>query len=116
MWLTEGESSRLLTGFYLIIPHGRLLHLTLFLYADSDYKVNQFLLVDLFYIGPIISVARVGRYGCMGQGSRITSEAMILHGGIGVTGKINGEEEIKNESSSRSGYFKRGKLSSSILR
>jgi hypothetical protein len=30
---------------------------------QSYYKVNQFLLVDLFYIGPIISVARVGRTG-----------------------------------------------------
>lgn len=29
----------------------------------SYYGVNQFLLVDLFYIGPIISVARVERTG-----------------------------------------------------
>jgi hypothetical protein len=40
---------------------------------------------------------------------------MILHGGLGVTGKINGEEEIKNESSNWSGYFKRGKSVQAFL-
>jgi uncharacterized membrane protein len=32
----------------------------------SYYKVNQFLLVDLFLIDSIISVARVGRTGAWG--------------------------------------------------
>lgn len=61
MLLIEGDSSDVVAFLLFHKYDCEILHLNY--RVLSYYRVNQFLLVALFFIGPIISVARVERTG-----------------------------------------------------